>query len=232
MIRVKRRIDESPLEAFVLNSKRRREEELLPADKDEVSTILKFAGTVQNQVQFIPIIPLHNSSNPFPPTFQTDSISQAKLTKDEARTIVNRVRKEPIDQMRQKKREEQRQNAHNERFRIVNCSRTTTEDGGSHTATTSSATDPAKEITILDIEKDSAVTRSGPGIAELSVDQSLGGSSLASTSRREDTEYVYDLYVPEVGQPELEWSEQFLENMLRFVPVDEEIHLTFSYTYF
>lgn len=137
--------------------------------------------------------------------------------------------------MRQKKREEQRQNAHNERFRIVNCSRTTTtEEGGSHTATTStSATDPAKEITILDIEKDSgAVTRSGPGIAELSVDQSLGGSSVASSSRREDTEYVYDLYVPEVGQPELEWSEQFLENMLRFVPVDEEIHLTFSYTYF
>lgn len=136
--------------------------------------------------------------------------------------------------MRQKKREEQRQNAHNERFRIVNCSRTTTttEEGGPHTATTSSATDPAKEITILDIEKDSAVTRSGPGIAELSVDQSLGGSSVASTSRREDTEYVYDLYVPEVGQPELEWSEQFLENMLRFVPVDEEIHLTFSYTYF
>lgn len=137
--------------------------------------------------------------------------------------------------MRQKKREEQRQNAHNERFRIVNCSRTTTtEEGGPHTATTStSATDPAKEITILDIEKDSgAVTRSGPGIAELSVDQSLGGSSVASSSRREDTEYVYDLYVPEVGQPELEWSEQFLENMLRFVPVDEEIHLTFSYTYF
>lgn len=57
MIRVKRRIDESPLEAFVLNSKRRREEELLPADKNEVSTILKFAGTVQNQVQSINDIP-------------------------------------------------------------------------------------------------------------------------------------------------------------------------------
>lgn len=42
MIRVKRRVDEDPLEAFVLNSKRR---------KEEVSTILKFAGTVQNQVR-------------------------------------------------------------------------------------------------------------------------------------------------------------------------------------
>lgn len=52
MIRVKRRIDESPLEAFVLNSKRRREEEeTTTADKEEVSTILKFAGTVQNQVR-------------------------------------------------------------------------------------------------------------------------------------------------------------------------------------
>lgn len=189
-----------------------------------------------SRIRYKPFItPQITPLTPSLPPFQTDSISQAKLTKDEARSIVNRVRKEPIDQMRQKKREEQRQNAHNERFRIVNCSRTTTtttEEGGPHTATTSSATDPAKEITILDIEKDSAVTRSGPGIAELSVDQSLGGSSVASTSRREDTEYVYDLYVPEVGQPELEWSEQFLENMLRFVPVDEEIHLTFSYTYF
>lgn len=48
VIRVKRRVTEDPLDAFVLNSKRRREEET--TDKDEVSTILKFAGTVQNQV--------------------------------------------------------------------------------------------------------------------------------------------------------------------------------------
>lgn len=48
VIRVKRRVDEDPLEAFVLNSKRRKAE--THTDKDEVSTILKFAGTVQNQV--------------------------------------------------------------------------------------------------------------------------------------------------------------------------------------
>lgn len=56
VVRVKRRITEDPLEAFVLNSKRRREEQQLPADKDEVTTILKFAGTVQNQVKFAAFI--------------------------------------------------------------------------------------------------------------------------------------------------------------------------------
>lgn len=48
VVRVKRRVDEDPLEAFVLNSKRRKAE--THTDKEEVSTILKFAGTVQNQV--------------------------------------------------------------------------------------------------------------------------------------------------------------------------------------
>lgn len=71
VIRVKRRIDEEPLDAFVLNCKKRRLDDingetstssLAPAnDKDanrtnflenanETSTILKFAGTVANEV--------------------------------------------------------------------------------------------------------------------------------------------------------------------------------------
>lgn len=141
--------------------------------------------------------------------------------------------------MRQKKRDEQRQNAHNERFRIVNCSRTTTttaEDGGQSSSDTEAG---AKEITILDIEKDSECRLGGGPVAADREREMAGGrpeadqsqNVVASGSSATDG-YVYDLYVPDVGQPELEWSEQFLENMLRFVPMDEEIHLTFSYTYF
>lgn len=65
VLRVKRRIDEEPLNAFVLNCKKRkvseergieavasssRNAESLLASKDETSTILKFAGTVESQV--------------------------------------------------------------------------------------------------------------------------------------------------------------------------------------
>lgn len=140
--------------------------------------------------------------------------------------------------MRQKKREEQRENAHNERFRIVNCSRATTsaedglESGGGASEGGAAA---AKEITILDIEKD---CRLGVGTteAELAQEAQHRQQHQPNTSAEETSavvgDYVYDLYVPDVGQPELEWSEHFLENMLRFVPMDGEIQMTFSYTYF
>lgn len=53
VVRVKRRIDEEPLSAFVLNGKRRRLEEENPSsltNKEELSTLLKFAGTIKEQV--------------------------------------------------------------------------------------------------------------------------------------------------------------------------------------
>lgn len=61
VIRVKRRIDEEPLNAFVLNCKKRKCDETesgaaistaaAASNKEETSrTIVKFAGTVQNQV--------------------------------------------------------------------------------------------------------------------------------------------------------------------------------------
>lgn len=69
VIRVKRRVDEEPLNAFVLNSKKRRFENIDDADDDtdaaasaggaasahgQSTTVVKFAGTVQNQVHCAP----------------------------------------------------------------------------------------------------------------------------------------------------------------------------------
>lgn len=61
VIRVKRRVDEEPLNAFVLNCKKRKvddgsaeaQEPSLLENKDETTTILKFAGTVYDQVSFL-----------------------------------------------------------------------------------------------------------------------------------------------------------------------------------
>lgn len=54
VVRVKRRIDEEPLSSFVLNGKRRRLDEedntATSSIKDEISTLLKFAGTIKEQV--------------------------------------------------------------------------------------------------------------------------------------------------------------------------------------
>lgn len=53
IIRMKRHINEEPLDAFVLNCKRRKtDNEPGAAGPSESSTILKFAGTV-NEVRFI-----------------------------------------------------------------------------------------------------------------------------------------------------------------------------------
>lgn len=145
---------------------------------------------------------------------------------------MSRVRKEPIEEMRQKKREEQRQNSQNERFRIVNCSRTIAEANGPERV----EGDAGQEITILDIEKHSTEARlttetATRGGVETASQLQPGQSTEQTAGSSHGGDYVYDLYVPDVGQPELEWSEQFLENMLRFVPL-EEINLIFSYTYF
>lgn len=66
VVRIKRRIDEEPHTAFVLNGKRRRlqNDENAPddlgeatgasasvSDKDELTTVLKFAGTLEKQVR-------------------------------------------------------------------------------------------------------------------------------------------------------------------------------------
>lgn len=60
VIRVKRRIDEEPLNAFVLNCKKRKtvhdannEKEVNEVTDEEVSTILRFAGTVKDGVRKI-----------------------------------------------------------------------------------------------------------------------------------------------------------------------------------
>lgn len=60
IIRVKRRIDEEPLNAFVLNCKKRKCDDgeatssTNDTNTDDTSrTIVKFAGTVENQVFFI-----------------------------------------------------------------------------------------------------------------------------------------------------------------------------------
>ncbi|XP_053690906.1 probable RNA polymerase II nuclear localization protein SLC7A6OS [Sabethes cyaneus] len=150
VIRLKRRADEAPLDAFVLNCKRRRTEHgnglLNPAATGETSTVLKIAATFA----------------------RADNISshlQQRLTKSEAKEVISRVHHPTIVS---RNWAAARRNARNNRFRIVNCTRSLHEaDGGDGT-------------TIVDVERDfvgseSAVARTG--------------------ASRDEPNYVYDLYV-------------------------------------
>ena len=51
VIRLKRRLEDQPSDTLILNCKRRKTDEKEENENGELSTILKFAGTFNNQVK-------------------------------------------------------------------------------------------------------------------------------------------------------------------------------------
>lgn len=235
VVRVKRRIDEEPLGAFVLNGKKRRLDDqhfdqattsgfgevtngIYLRDKDEVSTILKFAGTMQSQ--------------------DDGAISQiARLSRDEAKKLVQQKSRKPSNHT-ERARQEMRQSLHENRFRVVNCLRTTLDtidenDGATSAANTSSE---RKEITIVDVEKH-AVTNSPIENAskenipdKATADRSITACSTIdrvdfSTSTDSGTDYVYDLYIPD-NDLQATYVDLMDDNYLRLVLQIDHIWLT------
>ncbi|XP_055905513.1 probable RNA polymerase II nuclear localization protein SLC7A6OS [Eupeodes corollae] len=208
VVRVKRRIDEEPLGAFVLNGKKRRIDEsdtnsaannttpldLFDTSKDEISTILKFAGTVQSQDEKV-----------------TTQI--ARLTKDEAIELAKKHRQQPISAT-ERGRQEMRAQSNQNRFKVVNCFRaidTETEDAN------------PKEITIVDIEKQPLTTtiEDPANIATTSSNQRQHEPQPSVTPATTIEEnftptdgdgYVYDLYLPENEQQadDVDYTDNYL----------------------
>ncbi|XP_059618039.1 probable RNA polymerase II nuclear localization protein SLC7A6OS isoform X1 [Phlebotomus argentipes] len=195
VIRVKRRIDEEPLNAFVLNCKRRKvspenaREAVASSSKsndvgllssgEEKSTILKFAGTVESQ----------------------DESHITKMTKEEAKELMGKTR---IPQPVARARDSHRLKTQEERFRIVNCSR----------AVDSSGSGEEKPITILDIEKQSTL----PAAEETA--QSPSRQAEPENRQGFRLDFVYDLYVSELGDLETDIDDGMLENQLSIRPFD------------
>lgn len=134
VIRLKRRVDEDPLNAFVLNCKRQRTDGVEEADvasttagagTGETSTVLKFAGTFTKADN----IPAH---------------LQSRLSKEDAREAISRVHRPTIAS---RNRLASRQTTQNSRFRIVNCTRSLSQVEGEEASTT-----------IVDVERDHLVT--------------------------------------------------------------------------
>lgn len=191
VIRLKRRVDEDPLNAFVLNCKRQRvdgstaDNESAETADEGSSTILKFAGTFTKA--------------------EGIATHLQNIHKDQAKDAVSRVHRPNITP---RNRLATKQNAQNNRFKIVNCTRSITNVESELTEATAIPT------TIVDVERDDVrleevvVTAGQPEPSEPLItpapqytappqqQQPLG----LQYSYENGVHYVYDLYVADTSQ--------------------------------
>ncbi|TDG40765.1 hypothetical protein AWZ03_012812 [Drosophila navojoa] len=216
VVRIKRRIDEEPHSAFLLNGKRRRllNDEHAPAASAEPiaenkeaqnQVLLKFAGTLERQDDCA-----------------TRQFAAARMNKTIAKELVSQT-SDPAKAStlrRDKQRQEQQQLTRERRYRVVNCLRTTLNDveeeqeeenggtaaGCSNSNQVQSKTD-SRQITIVDIESQQREQEPHlPLLDQQPVDSDVG--------------YVYDLYVPE-NELQAQYVDMFDDNYLSLRPVNE-----------
>lgn len=176
VIRVKRRITDEPFDKFVLNCKRLKtshgsendSNEATVADgakqTDDTKTILKLAATVSTE----------------------DDLKEhlTKLRKVEAEEIVRKVRKP--DRVINKLREQFKDDAQNQRFKVINCFRSI-DDTVDEVAKGSAQ----QNITIVDVIKEDQ-PQIQPNINQMD----------ATTAAIDpcDSKFVYDLYLVQSGE--------------------------------
>ncbi|XP_037957207.1 probable RNA polymerase II nuclear localization protein SLC7A6OS [Teleopsis dalmanni] len=255
VVRVKRHIDEEPLGAFVLNAKRCRldnenadagagiedGEEVFGAaldtkKKDKISTVLKLAGTINNQDDA--------ATTKFVRLTKEEAIS--RLTKEEAEELVKFRRSHPrTSDLLHRKREEKRQMSQENRFRVVNCLRKPLLEKANEGEECSDELEVSMgpKLTIVDIEKQpvgqaaedepsTSFATSGASSSSLyaesvnrashvNTNASLfrGGNTQPSDS---DTGYVYDLYLAEDQEEEEDDYADIDDNRLSAHPYYEE----------
>nr|XP_016945807.1 probable RNA polymerase II nuclear localization protein SLC7A6OS isoform X2 [Drosophila suzukii] len=222
VVRIKRRIDEEPHTAFVLNGKRRRlhnDENSLEdsgavagasaSDKDELTTVLKFAGTLEKQ---------DDSA--------TRQFAAARLNKTTARELVQQQRSNDAAiasaLRRDRQRQEAQQNAREQRFRVVNCLRSTLEDNLTETESPENQNPETRsQITIVDIESQQQQPQSGAeNPATLDQQNDIEHNHDQQQPADSDVGYVYDLYVPE-NEMQAAYVDMMDDNYLRVIPVGE-----------
>lgn len=139
------------------------------------------------------------------------------MTKAEAINATNRVR--PTANIAARVRNENRQQTQDSRFKIVNCYRTLDTADGESAANNSSggASSSAvqqQNITVVDIEKHTE--QSDPMTNHQNVDAIVAANVAAAAAEEDDTNYVYDLYMPDTNQLN-DFDYNLVDNLLRFV---------------
>lgn len=174
-------------------------------------------------------------------TSQDDSATRqfavaARLNKEAAKELVRQTNDPAIAsaQRRDKQRQEAQQTAREQRYRVVNCLRTTlneaeqaadesaTKGAASTSNSSGNAAEQPRQITIVDIESQQPEPGEQPAAAQLQQQQQPADSDIG---------YVYDLYVPE-NEIQAAYVDLMDDNYLRFVLHIELEQQTFNITNF
>uniref|UniRef100_A0A2M4AX72 Uncharacterized protein n=1 Tax=Anopheles triannulatus TaxID=58253 RepID=A0A2M4AX72_9DIPT len=220
VIRLKRRVDEDPLNAFVLNCKRQRVEAGETtndpnANAPESSTILKFAGTFS----------------------QAEGIAShlQNIHKDQAKDAISRVHRPNI---KPRNRAAAKQIAQNDRFRIVNCTRSITNEPESTVdGIPTTIVDVEREDVRLPEEEATATVVSSPlsasdVAAEPNAQQQPPDQMVETYTYENGVRYVYDLYVADTSQQQsIAHSPYYTDNLddLRLVLIEDAYFTFYSF---
>jgi len=189
VIRMKRHISEEPHSAFILNCKKRKTDDSKQGNSTsgETSTVLKFAGTVNQDTDI------------------TEHI--AKITKEDAKDIVNR--KKP-DTSVNKRLEQNREKSQQNRFKIVNYTRALNEPKEED-----SSPAPSANLTIVDVEKERTANNTA----------TTSSAQVSSFSDISDEPFVYDIYIAD-STSLTQYPDSIDLNDLRLVLL-EEVYCSF-----
>lgn len=176
VVRVKRRITDEPFDKFVLNCKRFKSSlenesngptvDEAAQQTDDTKTILKLAATVSAEDDL--------------------RIHLTKLRKGEAEEIVRKIRKP--DRVINKLREQFKDEAQNQRYKVINCFRSIDDTIDSNELANVST---AQNYTIVDvIKEDSTQIQSPANQMETAI----------ATIDPSDSKFVYDLYLVQSGE--------------------------------
>ncbi|XP_066254979.1 probable RNA polymerase II nuclear localization protein SLC7A6OS [Euwallacea similis] len=128
LVRIKRRLDEDPLETLVLNCKRRKTTENQNEDSESLSAVLRLAGTSQKEEHIDAILKKHRAGN--------------------AEELKDQYKKHSIN-FTDKLRAEAKESLKKNRYKVVNCFRKSL-----HSDEVEPQASTSSEVTVFDLESD------------------------------------------------------------------------------
>lgn len=164
----------------------------------------------------------------------TRKFAAARLNKAAARDLVQQQRSNDAAiasaLRRDRQRQEAQENSREQRFRVVNCLRSTLENSAAEAECPESQShESSSHITIVDIESQQQQHMgTASAAAEEQQQQEIAPSKDQQQPADSDVGYVYDLYVPE-NEMQAAYVDMMDDNYLRFV-IQVEPQKTLSIT--
>lgn len=194
VVRVKRRITDEPFDKFVLNCKRLKTSHNSVGESTDATTDTASA-IATTTTDFATAIEQTNDTKTILKLAATVSAEDdlrahlAKLRKGEAEELVRKVRKP--GRVINKLREQFKDDAQNQRFKVINCFRSIADATISNETIAGGTTE---NITIVDVIKEETAR------APMTADSNQMATSSTAAMDQSDSKFVYDLYLVQSGE--------------------------------